>query len=103
MTAEGRQEKILAPLARPCARPMSWSPDGRFLMLGAQQGPRMVDVESGEGWPVLESMSQRGWDAGTWAPDGSFITLTHSSTRAERLAWDGVTYDAVKKLMNGRQ
>ena len=103
MTAEGSQKRILAPLARPCARPQSWSPDDRFLLVGTMEGPRIMNVESGESWPVHESTSQRTWEAGTWAPDGSFITLTHASTRAERLAWDGVTYDAVKEAMKERK
>jgi hypothetical protein len=44
------------------------------------------------------------WDfPGTqWSPDGLFILLVGMSDRNESHLWEGVTYEAVAKLMNRR-
>ncbi len=109
MTLDGVREKVLVPPQQPCAVPGVWSPDGRFLLLNVWRNftadetlePRVANVDTGESWPLHADMAnQTGWTAGTWAPDGSFIALTRSSSRKERLAWEGVTYDAVTRLID---
>ena len=39
---------------------------------------------------------------GSWAADGSFVTFDVGVEERPRLAWEGVTYDAVKLLEAGR-
>ncbi len=95
MAIDGTREKVLVPGLRPCASPVAWSPNGRYVLLtshssGSQTNPRVVDVETG-------------WFGGSWSPDGSFVVLHHTATRRDRLAWDGVTYEAVTRLMNAKR
>ncbi len=105
MTLDGVREKVLIPMRQPCMAPgpAAWSPDGRFLALGTAQGLFVFNVETGESWPLRADLpSSPAWGQGSWAPDGSFVVLTQSSNRTERLAWEGVTYDAVMRLMAAR-
>jgi Tol biopolymer transport system component len=107
MTFGGRRERVLVPMRRPCSYPVAWSPDGRFLLLNTEMGPgpRILNVETTESWPVHPDAesgaypAQPRWSASSWSPDGSFVLLTRADRRIERLAWDGVTYDAVVKMM----
>lgn len=101
MTFDGRRERVLVPMQQPCAFPTAWSPDGRFLLLQTRRGPRVLAVETAESWPVHPDTD--GWTASSWSPDGSFVLLTRGSRRIERLAWEGVTYEAVLKLMKARR
>lgn len=90
--------------------PSDWSPDGRFLLYdefpGSNTGSlRVIDVRSGDSWPIAETTNgetQRWYDA-QWAPDGSFIVVSRNFARMEYRAFDGVTYDAVVKLMNAKK
>ena len=77
---------------------MSWSPDGKYLVVNTERSPAVWNVDTGESWPLHKDVNQPGWDTGSWAPDGSFIALTQSTTRVERAAWDGVTAEAVARL-----
>jgi Tol biopolymer transport system component len=100
MTFDGRRERVLMRTQQPCRSPTAWSPDGRFLLLA--DGPRVLDVKTAESWPVHPDAN--GWTASSWSPDGSFVLLTrYAERRFERLAWDGVTYDAVTKLMKSQR
>lgn len=105
MTFDGRRERVLVPMQQPCAYPTAWSPDGRFLLLDTARGPQVLNVETARSWPVHPDVStepypaQPRWSASSWSPDGSFVLLTRADRRIERLAWDGVTYDAVVKMM----
>lgn len=101
MTFDGTRERVLAPMQQPCAFPVAWSPDGRFLLLQTRRGARVFNVATAESWPVHADAD--GWTASSWSPDGSFVLLTRGSRRIERLAWDGVTYDAVVKLMKAKR
>ena len=101
MTLDGVRGKTLMSDAGPCGVAVSWSPDGRFLLVNTtSKGPYVVNVDSAEAWPLHESMTSQDWYAWTWSPDGSFVTLAYSTTRLERLAWDGVTYEAVSRLLS---
>jgi Tol biopolymer transport system component len=83
-----------------CGIPTSWSPDGRFLLVNTTtKGARVVNVETGEAWPLHSAIDTQNWDARSWSPDGKFIAMTFSSSRVERLAWEGVTYEAVTRLL----
>jgi Tol biopolymer transport system component len=72
----------------------AWSPDGRFLLYGAANGPRIMDTASPDhaNWPLLEPGAQLNWEnrAVSWSPDGTFIVLTHSSQLWEWRQWSGV-------------
>jgi hypothetical protein len=61
-------------------------------------------VKSGESWPIAEAANDKAqrWYNGQWAPDGSFIVLSRNFARDEYRVFEGVTYDAVIKLMNAR-
>ncbi len=97
MTFDGKRERVLLPMQRPCATPTAWSPDGRFLLLLTSRGSRILNVETAESWPVHADAA--GWTATSWSPDGAFVLLTRAATRIERLAWEGVTYEAVTRVL----
>lgn len=105
MTFDGKRERVLVPMQRPCSYPVAWSPDGRFLLLNtAGSGPRILNLETTESWPVHpDAARQPDWSASSWSPDGSFVLLTRGARRIERLAWDGVTYEAIMKLMKSKR
>lgn len=102
MTPDGVREKVLIPSSQPCHTAAAWSPDGRFLLLDTPQGPTVMNVETRDSWPLHADAAGPSWEGGTWAPDGSFVTLTRSVQRTEHLAWEHVTYDAVVRLMNAK-
>jgi Tol biopolymer transport system component len=72
----------------------AWSPDGRFLLYGAANGPRIMDTASPDyaNWPLLEPGRQLNWENRTadWAPDGTFVVLTNSAQIWEWRQWSGV-------------
>jgi hypothetical protein len=95
MTLDGVREKVLVPAQTPCPVPSGWSPDGRFLLFNFRRSftlpgtlePRVMNVDTGESWPLHADIeNQEGWSAGSWAPDGSFVLVTRSSSRS---AWPG--------------
>ncbi len=108
MTFDGRRERVLVPMQQPCAYPTAWSPDGRFLLLDGARGPRVLNVETAASWPVHPDAAtdpypaQPRWSASSWSPDGSLILLTRAERRIERMGWDGVTYEAITRLMKKR-
>lgn len=110
MTIEGKRDRVLVPMQRPCLIPNAWSPDGRFLLLTAiTEGPRVMEVETGRSWPLhagaktdFQDPTWPRWEANSWSPDGSFVVLTYSRRRVERIAWEGVTYEAVTRVMKSK-
>ena len=77
--------------------PVAWSPDGRFLLYGAPR-PRVMNVESGESWTLMEPAQQPAWtQSGSWAPDGSFLVLSATTQRGEWKLWKDVTVDGLAK------
>ena len=81
----------------------AWSPDGKYLLytLG-KAGPRVMNVETRESWPLHKETSDGNWGGGSWSPDGSFVLLTKTVKTEKRVAWSGITADAVARLMEGR-
>lgn len=61
-----------------------------------------------ESWPLCGDARDpefyAGLDArGRWSPDGTFVVVGRSEPpRMERLAWEGVTADAIARLMRRR-
>lgn len=86
--------------------PRDWSPDGFFVLYEGKAGLRVFGVREGKSWPLYEpsnslafvgpdtSWSWRG-DA-CWSPDGTFVVATIGTRRTQRLAFSGVTLEAVK-------
>jgi Tol biopolymer transport system component len=100
LNINGEREKVLVPYRKSeCAGAASWSPDGRFLLANTPAGPAVINVDTLESWPVHGDASGSGWTAGTWSPTGTYLTLTRSTQRTERLAWERVTFDAIAKLL----
>jgi Tol biopolymer transport system component len=85
---------------------LAWSPDNRRLLY-MDDAPRILEVATGASRPLLDrpiqdliSTSAPGpFNSADWAPDGSFIVFSLRTQPMHRFAWEGVTYDAVKKLV----
>jgi len=111
MTIDGRDDRLLltSPSTggwRSAGYPYDWSPDGRFLLYDEAPGAlRVVDVGTGQSWAIAEAAdtNNQTWGNAQWAPDGSFIAITRQGSRDEYRAFEGVTYDAVVKLMAGKK
>jgi Tol biopolymer transport system component len=104
MSILGEFENVLIPGQTNGIRPGAWSPDGRFLLYSEEKnGLRVVNVETREIRPLHAETSDDNWRDGSWSPDGKSITVTKASSRSERLAWEGVTADAVAKLIETRR
>jgi Tol biopolymer transport system component len=106
MTIDGVPEKTVLTTARGTALLGSWSPDGKFLLYFDENDvPRVMNVGTTESWLLLDADDQTDWsnDDGTWSPDASFIVLSGTATRQESQmrAWEGVTYEAVKRRLAG--
>jgi WD40 repeat protein len=83
--------------------PNAWSPDGKYLLYTqGKAGPRVMNVETRESWPLHKETSDSNWSEGSWSPDGTFILVVKGMQTEERLAWSGVTADAVARLMEER-
>jgi hypothetical protein len=72
------------------------------------EGMGIMDVASRESWPlcrdaVYTEFGKRLDNHVAWAPNGTFVVVgRREPTRYERLAWEGVTAEAVAKLMRSR-
>lgn len=98
MTTTGEDPRTLIPPAPGVsATPVGWSPDGKFLLY-SQAGARVMNVETLESWPLHPATAESGWGEADWSPDGTFVVVVKRSQRRDRLAWEGVTYDAVVSL-----
>jgi hypothetical protein len=82
--------------------PLSFSPDGRFLLYRAlDKSLRVVSTRGGDSWPLIDKQQPAQtpeWLDAHWAADGS-VLLTGAHTQTELRMWDGVTYDAVVRLI----
>ena len=92
--------------------PVAWSPNGAYVIFNGRGGLRVLDIKSGTAWPLVDPAVGRtlfgpdtSWDwfgDASWAPDGSFIAAGIGVRRRVRIAFEGVTYDAVSRLAGGR-
>jgi len=92
--------------------PNAWSPDGKYLLytLGRaswqgsakQGGPRVMNVETRESWPLHQVTSDGNWEGGSWSPDGTFILVVKAMQSEERVAFSGVTAEAVARLLHNQ-
>lgn len=86
--------------------PVSWSPDGRFLIVAdARFKYQVLNVETSESWPLLTSDVADltvPWQGARWSPDGRFIVLASANRRTAWRWWEGLTHDAVMKAMATR-
>jgi Tol biopolymer transport system component len=85
--------------------PDAWSPDGKYLLYTPETGPRVMNVETRESWPLHKEIAPGAgsdWGGSSWSPDGTFILLGKRTQTEERLTWSGVTADAVARLMEDR-
>jgi Tol biopolymer transport system component len=81
----------------------AWSPDGKYLLYTpGKAGPRVMNVETRESWPLHDETSDGNWRGGGWSPDGTFILVVKAMQTEERVAWEGVTADAVMRLIEAK-
>jgi Tol biopolymer transport system component len=109
LSLDSGSRDVLVPAQQDPVAPSVWSPDGRYLLYGSvAKGLRVMDLESRESWPLCRDDSDaefcKGFDVkASWAPTGAFIVVgRREPPRVERLAWEGVTADAVARLMRRR-
>jgi len=109
LSIDGVSETELIPAQTGYVAPMAWSPDGRYLLYTSETGGALImDVASRQSWPLCRDPGDaefcKAVDAsGSWSPDGTFVVVGHREPRRrERLAWEGVTADAVARLMRRR-
>ena len=83
------------------------SRDGRFLLY---QDPSvkmmMANVETGESWPLLRNPPAGvdfEWADANFSPDGTYVVLDGHISRSTWRAYDGITYDAVTKLIGAKK
>jgi hypothetical protein len=86
----------------------SFTPDAKHLVLIGET-PRILRLEDGSSSPLLDleksqlvDRDTEAWFGGysfvQFAPDRSFVVFGMDTQRAARMTFDGVTYEAVKKL-----
>jgi hypothetical protein len=90
----------------------AWSPDSRYLLIGAIR-PVILDSTTRAQWPLIDDQLQRvpegvDWSEdgnpwfgpdGNWAPDGSYLAFSLTGHRESFTLWNGITHDAIMKLM----
>ncbi|MBI1896946.1 MAG: PD40 domain-containing protein [Acidobacteria bacterium] len=103
MSINGEPLGTLVSAQQELITPNAWSPNGKYLLytLG-KAGPRVMNVETRESWPIHRETADGNWQGGNWSPDGTFILLVKATQTEERVAWSGVTAEAVARLMEER-
>jgi len=83
--------------------PLAFSPNGKYLIYrDTKPNLRVLDVQTTESWQLVADPPTGvdfGWSNVAWAPDGSFVLLTGWSTSTEWRSYEGLTKDAVVRLM----
>jgi hypothetical protein len=107
MSVEGKPEGTLIAAQPGELYARAFSPDGRYLLYFHEgTGLNVMNVATRESWPLFAGPEEQAWSerAGevSWSPDGTFIIVGRGEpTRQARLAWEGVTAEALAKLMDG--
>ena len=111
-TDSGSRDVLVPAQTERIVAPMAWSPDGRFLMYATDakgaEGMHIMDVASRESWPLCRDAADTEFGKRldnhvAWAPNGTFVIVgRREPTRYERLAWEGVTAEAVAKLTRSK-
>lgn len=87
--------------------PLAFSPEGRFLVYqDPSDALKVMDVATTESWPLLVDPPAGVdfvWPDVEWSPDGKFLIVTGNSFAQTWRRYDGVTYDAVTKLVIGKK
>jgi hypothetical protein len=60
-----------------------------------------MNVETTEAWDITPKIAP-GADEAEWSPDGKYLYFRDAQSRTETMTWQGVTYDAVTKLLDAR-
>jgi Tol biopolymer transport system component len=83
------------------------SRDGRFLLYQDPVGKiMMANVETGESWLVPKTPPAGvdfDWADGRLSPDGTYVILDGDISKSTWRAYDGVTHDAVTKLIGQKK
>ena len=108
-TDSGSRDVLVPAQTEKLVAPMVWSPDGRFLLYATDakgaEGMHIMDVVSRESWPLCRDAADTEFGKRldnhvAWSPNGTFVVVgRREPTRYERLAWQGVTAEAVAKLI----
>jgi signal transduction histidine kinase len=102
MNTDGTGDRVLIPMAKDEPAPAAWSHDNRFLLYDPDysgERARVLNVATGESWALLDEWPSWDSEQGSWAPDGSFLVVTTFESRRVWQMLQGVTYEAVAKLM----
>jgi Tol biopolymer transport system component len=69
---------------------VTWSPDGRFLIIGKGR-PQLLDTTTGQMSPMIPPPAPLNWDrTASWSTDSSFLVITDKSTRFQLRQWNGM-------------
>jgi Tol biopolymer transport system component len=86
--------------------PLAISPDGASLVYqDAQAKLRVMNLQTTESWPLLTNAPAGvnfSWAHVSWAPDRSFVIIDGTASRTEWRLYQGLTHDAVVKLIDRR-
>ena len=87
--------------------PLDVSRDGRFLLYENPFGTiMMANVETAEYWPLFRNPPSGvafTWAHAHFSPDGSYVVTDGWISRTTWRADDGVTYDAVAKIVGAKK
>jgi Tol biopolymer transport system component len=111
-TDSGSRDVLVPAQTERIVAPMAWSPDGRFLLYATDakgtEGMHIMDVASRESWPLCKDAADTEFGKRldshvAWAPNGAFVVVgRREPEQYRRLAWEGVTAEAVAKLMRSK-
>jgi Tol biopolymer transport system component len=111
-TDSGSREVLVPAQTEKLLAPMVWSPDGRFLLYTTDakgaEGMHIMDVASRESWPLCPDAADKEFGKRldnhvAWSPNGTFVVVgRREPEQYQRLAWAGVTAEAVAKLMRSK-
>lgn len=83
---------------------MAFSPDAKMLLYcDPLVITRIMNIATGESWPLISDATPaadfENSPNATWSSDGSFVLIEGQLRRSTWRLFEGVTYDAVKKLL----